>query len=75
MTMTVDLPAELERRLTAAAAAVGHRPDDLVRDALNEYLGDLEDLALAEQRLDDVRAGRSRTFSLEEVERELGLAD
>ena len=40
-----------------------------------EHLDDLEDLYLAEQRLIDNRAGRSRTCTLEEVERELGLAD
>ena len=38
-------------------------------------LDDLEDLYLAEQRLIDHRAGRSQTYTLEEVERELGLAD
>ncbi|PCO26307.1 CopG family transcriptional regulator, partial [Morganella morganii] len=29
-----------------------------------EHLDDLEDLYLAEQRLIDVRAGRSRTYTL-----------
>jgi RHH-type rel operon transcriptional repressor/antitoxin RelB len=38
-------------------------------------LDDLEDLYLAEQRLIDIRAGHSRTHTLEEVERDLGLAD
>lgn len=70
--MTVNLPAELEGRLTAAAAA-GRTPDDCVRAALVEYLGDLEDLALAEQRMDDVRAGRARTVSLEEVMERYGV--
>ena len=35
-------------------------------------LDEFEDLYLAEQRLIDNRAGRSRTYTLEEVERELG---
>ena len=43
-------------------------------DAIREHLDDLEDLYLAEQRLTDNRAGRSRTVSLDDVERELGLA-
>ncbi|PCO26306.1 CopG family transcriptional regulator, partial [Morganella morganii] len=43
--------------------------------AILEHLDDLEDLYLAEQRLIDVRAGRSRTYTLDEVERDLGLAD
>ena len=40
-----------------------------------EHLDELEDAYLAEQRLIDNRAGRSRAYTLEEVERELGLAD
>lgn len=44
-------------------------------EAILEHLDDLEDLYLTEQRLVDVRAGRSRTYTLEEVERDLGLAD
>jgi predicted DNA-binding protein len=36
---------------------------------------DKEDIFIAERRLADLRAGRSRTHSLEEVEREFGLVD
>lgn len=43
--------------------------------AIREHLGDLEDLYLAEKRLIEIRAGRSKTYSLDEVERRLGLAD
>ena len=40
-----------------------------------EHLDDLEDIYLAERRLEDLRAGRTRTFTLEEVERDLGSAN
>jgi hypothetical protein len=36
---------------------------------------DMEDIFIAEKRLAEFRAGRSRTHSLEEVERALGLVD
>jgi hypothetical protein len=36
---------------------------------------DIEDIFKAEKRLEDLRAGRSQTHSLEEVERALGLVD
>jgi hypothetical protein len=36
---------------------------------------DIEDLVETERRLAELRAGRSQTHSLEEVERELGLFD
>jgi RHH-type rel operon transcriptional repressor/antitoxin RelB len=35
----------------------------------------MEDIYLAEKRLEDLRAGRSSTMTLEEVEKALGLAD
>jgi len=36
---------------------------------------DIEDIVIAGNRLEDLRAGRSQTHSLEEVERALGLVD
>jgi len=38
-------------------------------------LEDLEDTYLAEQTIKQVNAGKHRTYSLNEVERELGLED
>jgi predicted DNA-binding protein len=37
------------------------------------WLEDCEDLKLAEQEMTELRAGRSRTYTLDEVEHELGL--
>jgi len=73
--LAIRLPAEVEARLEALAQATGRTKSFYVREAILEHLDDLEDLYLAEQRLIDVRAGRSRTFSLEDVERDLDLAD
>jgi RHH-type rel operon transcriptional repressor/antitoxin RelB len=44
-------------------------------EAIRQHLDDLEDLYVSEQRLVEIRAGRSKTHTLEEVERSLGLAD
>ena len=65
----------IEYHLEALAKATGRTKTFYAREAILEYLDDLEDLYLAEQRLIDIRAGRSRTHTLEEVERDLGLAD
>lgn len=73
--LAIRLPAEVEARLEALAKATGRTKTFYAREAILEHLDDLEDLYLAEQRLVDVRAGRSRTYTLEEVERDLGLAD
>lgn len=73
--LAVRLPSEIENRLQTLAQATGRTKTFYVREAILEHLDDLEDLYLAEQRLIEVRAGRSKTYSLEEVERSLGLAD
>ena len=71
----IRLPPDIEARLDALAKATGRTKTFYARQAILEHLDDLEDLYLAEQRLIDLRAGRSRTYTLEEVERDLGLAD
>ena len=73
--LAVRLPPEIEARLTALACRTGRPKSYYVREAILEHLDDLEDIYLAETRLEDLRAGRSRTYTLDEVERELGLAD
>jgi RHH-type rel operon transcriptional repressor/antitoxin RelB len=73
--LAIRLPAEIEARLEALAKATGRTKTFYAREAILEHLDDLEDLYLAEQRLIDIRAGRSRAHTLEEVERDLGLAD
>lgn len=73
--LAIRLPADVEARLDAMAKATGRTKTFYARQAILEHLDDLEDLYLAEQRLIDIRAGRSKTYTLEEVERSLGLAD
>jgi RHH-type rel operon transcriptional repressor/antitoxin RelB len=43
--------------------------------AILDYLEDLDDVSVAEARLSDLRAGKGRTHTLEDVERDLWLAD
>ena len=69
------MPSDIEERLERLAKATGRTKTYYAREAILEHLDDLEDLYLAEQRLIDNRAGRSGTYTLEEVVRELGLAD
>jgi len=73
--LAIRLPAEIESRLDALAKATGRTKTFYAREAILEYLDDLEDLYLAEQRLADIRAGRSQTVPLEDVLRQHGLAD
>jgi RHH-type transcriptional regulator, rel operon repressor / antitoxin RelB len=73
--LAIRLPSEVEDRLESLAKATGRTKTFYAREAILEHLDDLEDLYLAEQRLIEIREGRSRTHTLEEVERDLGLAD
>lgn len=75
MPISIRIPADIENRLNALAEITGRTKSYYITQAILEHLDDLEDLYLAEQRLIDIRAGRSRTYTLEEVERDLGLAD
>jgi len=74
MAVSLRLPDDLNDRLGDLAAKTGRSKTFYMLEAIRDHLDDLEDLYLAEQRLVDVRAGRSRTVSLDDVERELGLA-
>jgi len=75
MPLSIRLPEDVEARLSRLAAQTGRTKTFYVTEAVREHIDDLEDLYLAEQRLTAIRAGESRTYSLDEVERRLGLAD
>lgn len=67
--LAIRLPETIEARLNALAEETGRTKTALAREAIAEYIDDLEDYYLAE-----ARARRNRkTVPLEEVERELGL--
>jgi len=69
----IRLPADIEARLEALAKATGRTKTFYAREAILEYLDDLEDLYLAEQRLIDLRQGKDKTIAGEEFWR--GVAD
>lgn len=73
--LAIQLPDDIDNRLEALIQPIGRSKAELVREAILDYLEDLEDYVECEQRLLDIQEGRSRTYTLDEVERELGLAD
>mgnify|MGYP000163788143 FL=1 len=75
MPLSLRLPPDVEDRLNKLSAATGRTKTFYATEAIREYLDDLEDLYLAEQRLTALRAGRTKAISLEALERQLGLAD
>ena len=73
--VSVRLPDDVSARLHDLAQLTGRCKTFYIVEAIREHLDDLEDLFIAEKRLIEIRAGRSKTHTLEEVERKLGLAD
>jgi RHH-type transcriptional regulator, rel operon repressor / antitoxin RelB len=67
--IAVHLPHDIDERLSALARETGRTKTTLAREAILEYIDDLEDAYLAEAR---ARKNR-KTISLEGVERQLGL--
>lgn len=73
--LAIRLPVEIENRLDALAKATGRNKTYYAREAILEHLDDLEDVYLAEQRLIDIRSGKTQTIPLEEVMKRYGLED
>jgi RHH-type rel operon transcriptional repressor/antitoxin RelB len=69
------LPEDLKVRLDKLAKRTGRSKTYYMVEAISEKLEDLEDLYLAEARTLDLKAGRSRTYTQEEMEKRYGLAD
>lgn len=67
--LAIRLPDLLERRLDTLANETGRTKTALAREAIVEYIDDLEDYYLAEAR---ARINR-KTIPLADVERDLGL--
>ena len=73
--LALRLPKEIEKRLDRLAKRTGRTKSFYARQAILEHLDDLEDIYLAEKRLDEIQSGKSRVYSLKEVARDLGLDD
>ena len=73
--LAVRLPAEIELRLENLAKSTGRTKTFYAREAILEYLEDMEDLYMAEQRMADIKAGLSKTYTLDEVKSRLGFVD
>lgn len=67
LTYSIRLPQEVESRLENLSVQTGRSKSFYVKEAILKYIDDLEDVYLAEKRLEDIRAGRTITVPLEDV--------
>jgi RHH-type rel operon transcriptional repressor/antitoxin RelB len=73
--LAIRLPVDIEERLEKLAKSTGRTKSYYAREAIVEYLEDLEDVYLAEKRLEDIRAGRTRSIPLEDVLKRHGMGN
>lgn len=71
--VSLRLPDDVSQRLQNLAQMTGRSKTYYMVEAIREHLDDLEDLYLAEQRLIDIRSGKTQTVALEEVMKRYGL--
>jgi len=73
--LALRLPEDIERRLEALAKRSGRSKSFYAREAILEHLDDLEAAYLSDEILKRVESGQEQTHTLEDLEKELGLAD
>ncbi|MBB5022546.1 type II toxin-antitoxin system RelB family antitoxin [Desulfurispira natronophila] len=73
--LAIRLPADVEERLDNLAKSTGRTKTYYAREAILAHLDELEDIYLAEQRLTDIRAGKTKPVSLDDVMSEYELED
>jgi RHH-type rel operon transcriptional repressor/antitoxin RelB len=71
--LAIRLPDSIERRLGRLAKLTGRTKTYYAREAILQHIEDLEDIYLAEKRLEAIRSGRTKTIPLERVMRRYGL--
>jgi RHH-type rel operon transcriptional repressor/antitoxin RelB len=75
MAVSLNLPEDIEKRLTALARRTGRSRTYYMIEAIREHLDDLEALYLAERRLIDIREGKAGTIPLDEVMKRHSMED
>ncbi len=74
MPTSVRLPVEAEKRLNDLAAATGRTKTFYIKEAIMGQLDEMESVYLAEKTLERIRKGQEKTYTIEEVKKDLGLA-
>jgi RHH-type rel operon transcriptional repressor/antitoxin RelB len=73
--LAIRLPQSIEKRLEKLARRTGRTKTFYVREAILQHLEDLEDVYLAETRLEKIRSGEEEAIPLETVIERHGMED
>jgi RHH-type rel operon transcriptional repressor/antitoxin RelB len=71
--LAIRLPQSIEKRLEKLARRTRRTKTFYVREAILEHLADLEDIYLAERRLERIRTGAAQTVRLKNAMKRHGL--
>ncbi len=73
MTISIRLEPELEQRINNLAEKTHRSKSFYIREMILQTIEDMEDYYLAEQTMEEIRKGKSKLYSSDEVRKELGL--
>ena len=73
MAVSLRLPDDLTARLDKLAKRTGRSKTYYMIEAIREQIGDLEDIYLAEEEMQDIKAGRSQLTPLADVMKTYGM--
>ena len=73
MSVSLRLPEDLNKRLNSLAEKTGRSKTFYMLEAIKQHISDLEDLYLAEQRLINIRAGKTQALPIQEVMTRYGM--
>jgi RHH-type transcriptional regulator, rel operon repressor / antitoxin RelB len=73
--LAIRLPQAIEDRLERLARKTGRTKTFYAREAILRHLEDLEDIYEAERVMERLRAGKERTYILDEVSKRVGMED
>ncbi|MEM4134721.1 MAG: DUF6290 family protein [Candidatus Micrarchaeia archaeon] len=73
--LAIRLPKDTEERLDRLAKITGRTKSYYVRQAILEKLEELEDIYIAEKRLEDIKLGKAKPIALKKILKRYGLED
>jgi RHH-type rel operon transcriptional repressor/antitoxin RelB len=73
MTYSIRLPHAIEERLESLSIQTGRSKSFYIKEAILDHLDNIEDVYIAEKRIECIRSGRTQTIPLQEVMKRYGM--